>query len=330
MTKLCVWLFFVAWSAADGNGNATTSAKPKDCQFNSINAGDSCTMVWHDLREILRPTQQAVGYAWIQRKLKDFDSAKSSQKVMDSNPTPVIIGPNYLPYMIDDHHTISALEVSGFDSTQVTMTIVCDWSDSKSEADFFRRMASANFVYLLGRDSSTPNALPVPLDPSELPPSVMLMQDDPWRSLAGLARKIGGDNCPKGDKWCMRAYDRICSSSGSGIPFFEFRWAYFMNLAYVNQTYWQNQEIARFFSQLYTSFPFPSEIGKYDVDAWSKAAEYLVTLCRSETAGDYVLPASFDSQHLPGYVSGMGPILSGDPDCGSPTCPASLPTKIHL
>ena len=69
---------------------------------------------WVNLAGVLHPTQQAVGYAWIQRKLKDFGTQSDAQTEMDDSPLPFVLGPNNVPYIADDHHTISALHASGF------------------------------------------------------------------------------------------------------------------------------------------------------------------------------------------------------------------------
>ena len=39
--------------------------------------------------------------------------------------------------------------------------------------------------------------------------------DDPFRSLAGFIRKIEKTTCPSSNKYCMRGYDRQCTSAGT-------------------------------------------------------------------------------------------------------------------
>ena len=73
----------------------------------------------------------------------------------------------------------------------------------------------------------------------------MCRGQDPWRSLASFVRKVKHlKDCEKGNKYCMRAYNRTCSPSGSGIPFFEFRWAYFFNDAFTDAALWTNASAA--------------------------------------------------------------------------------------
>ena len=95
--------------------------------------GAACTSPWTHVREILHPSQQAVGYAAVQRKVqKDYKSEEKAQKRMDATGSelPFVLGPapgkNGIPYLVDSHHTAMALEASGFHSVNVTMTKVCE------------------------------------------------------------------------------------------------------------------------------------------------------------------------------------------------------------
>ena len=50
---------------------------------------DTCTASWRDLQPHLHPTQNAVGFAWVHRKIEhDFSSASDAQDTMDSEPLP--------------------------------------------------------------------------------------------------------------------------------------------------------------------------------------------------------------------------------------------------
>lgn len=44
---------------------------------------------------------------------KDFSTAKDAQKEISSATTPAVIGPDSYLYIVDDHHTLSALDYSG-------------------------------------------------------------------------------------------------------------------------------------------------------------------------------------------------------------------------
>lgn len=99
-----------------------------------------CNNKWSNLKLLLKPTQSQVGYAWIQRKLdSSFSSSSDAQDEMDSNLTPGVIGPDNYIYIIDDHHTLSALDFSGYDST-VIVDVICDKRSSETMDKFWSEM----------------------------------------------------------------------------------------------------------------------------------------------------------------------------------------------
>jgi hypothetical protein len=109
-----------------------------------------CNNKWKFLKPLIRPTQSEVGYAWIGYKLVNiFYSENNAQDEMDSSPLPAVIGPDSKFYIVDDHHTISALDYSGYDDTvtrdfDVTATTAGDKQSydlqSKSHKANFQRM----------------------------------------------------------------------------------------------------------------------------------------------------------------------------------------------
>lgn len=306
------------------------------CNFAKLNAGDTCTDTWSNLVKVLHPSQQGVGYGWIARKLgKDFTDKSTAQKTMDSNGnTPLVIGPNNVPYIIDDHHTLSALQYSGYSSTTITCQVVCNWANfSGTMADFYTKMREKNFFLGIGRPSGDVNSLPALIDPTTIGSTIGTLPDDPWRSLAGYARKIADSSCPKSSKNCLRAFDRECNPlTGTATSFFEFRWAYFMNAAYLDTSLWDNNADASTFKTLYQAIKQPSAgPSKEDATKWQEAADSLRALCRGSRAGKWQLPASlgtpFADSYLPGYVAGANTKIDhDDPDCALPTCPALYDT----
>ena len=56
---------------------------------------------------------------------------------MDASPAPVVIGPDSVFYLVDDHHTLCALDYSGYSSTTVTVEVIADRRNTTSMADFF-------------------------------------------------------------------------------------------------------------------------------------------------------------------------------------------------
>ena len=51
-----------------------------------------------------------------------------AQDEMDSKLVPVTLGPNATAYILDHHHHLAALDLSGFKSVEVTLFISCDLS----------------------------------------------------------------------------------------------------------------------------------------------------------------------------------------------------------
>ena len=129
------------------------------------------------------------------------------------------------------------------------------------------------------------------------------------------------------DKYCERCFYRGCvdgsKSAGSGVPFFEFRWSYFLNDAtYFNTSLWPSADRWKAFLVAYESIAI-AEVGSIDTAQWFDAANLVVSLCRGDEAGSYLLPAgqfgSSVASALPGYTEGYAQ-LESDPDCSSPTC----------
>mmetsp|Transcript_8090 Transcript_8090/g.15417 ORF Transcript_8090/g.15417 Transcript_8090/m.15417 type:complete len:375 (+) Transcript_8090:38-1162(+) len=331
----------------------TTNSSHNKCDLahlDQMSNGSMCRIPWHEVRDVLHPSQQAVGCGAVQRKCeKDYKTRPKAQKRMDdtSGRLPFVLGPNRVPYLIDSHHTVSALETSKFHTVQVTLQKVCDWSHL-TPAAFGKEMQTANFMNGTGRPQKEggdedPNALPVPfLDvttaPDAIPRYIYELRDDPWRSLAALVRKTSHkDQCPAGHDKCLRGYIRDCRADGRMTPFFEFRWAYFFNDAYRhgcdndnNKTtsFWDDAQDCHKFHRAYDTLMTKARQGQaIQVKEWQKAADLLVPLCRGETAQTYTLPPSLGApmggEPLPGVVRGKDtPILRDDPSCEAPACPS--------
>ena len=138
--------------------------------------------------------------------------------------------------------------------------------------------------------------------------------------------------CPKGKSTCFRGYFRNCDGNGHLTPFFEFRWAYFMNDAFLRgcnhrDSLWEDQEECEEFEDAYNSLSFPNvTVLDLNLKDWMNVADLLLPLCRGRGARDYVLPnvlgEPFAGRKLPGYVEGKNtPLLEDDPDCSLPDCP---------
>ena len=143
----------------------------------------------------MRPTQSSVGWAWVQRKLdKDFDDEDEAQDEMDGSPVPAIIGPGDMLYAVDHHHTLVALDLSGYHDTKVKVDVLCDLRDNST--DFWTTMEEKNYVYLLSAPTG-PTSLPVTIAPNDLPQSFSsdAFSDDWGRSLASFVRKVKNSTC---------------------------------------------------------------------------------------------------------------------------------------
>ena len=324
--------------------------------------GATCTDPWHKLRDRLHPAQAAVGYAAVQRKHeKDYTTEPKAQARMNQpgSHLPFVLGPGDdvpggVPYLIDSHHTISALEASGHHAVHVTLKKIGDWSHLEP-AVFYQAMQKANFmngtdrihIGTIGTGSDhknhNPNVLPVPVDVAKaIPKTIPDLKDDPWRSLAALVRKVENKKQCRPDyhKTCLRGYLRECKKDNSMTPFFEFRWAYFMNDAYNRGcgqgSYWDDPSECQRFQDAYRKL-MQTDVGApirdQNSQAWQRAAKLLVPLCRGAKAETYKLPEGLGppmgGEELPGHVSRKDMPVKGkdkkiqvkDPSCAPPKCP---------
>ena len=134
--------------------------------------------------ESLRPTQITVGMREVEEKRKRLRKRKP-QKIgayIGQHMIPIVLGPKKRHYIIDHHHLSLALHKEGL--RHVLVTVVLDLSALEPDA-FWSVLDHKNMVY--------------PFDPSgrrrdfaNIPKSVMQLQDDPFRSLAGELRRAGG------------------------------------------------------------------------------------------------------------------------------------------
>ena len=284
-----------------------------------------CSNKWKNLKPVLRPTQSAIGYAWASTKLEDFDSENNAQAGIDDNIIPAIIGPEMFVYAVDHHHELCALDYSGFEDVKVTVNIIADYRTMKVD-DFWDRLLKEKYVYTLMRPSGEPNTLPTEGKFGDLPSNFSWdsFVDDPFRSIASFVRKVDNSTCK--DEFdlsdtCMRCYIRNCDSTGNGIPFFEFRWGYFFNDAYINEKYWPSSALYKAFTKSYEKIG--NQMEKIDVkvdrDSWDDVADSLISLCRyDDTVSQYDLDDSLfvGGGKLPGAMVGWEPIEEDDPTCG--------------
>ncbi|MDN5001505.1 ParB-like protein [Bradyrhizobium sp. GCM10027634] len=132
----------------------------------------------------LRPTQMTVGMREVKEKRKRWreHGKKKQSDLLGTHMIPVVYGPDDRYYVIDHHHLGRALHDEGI--KEVLVTVVGDLRMVEREA-FWGVMDNKRWVY--------------PYDAKgerrafrDLPKSVSDLKDDPFRSLAGELRRMGG------------------------------------------------------------------------------------------------------------------------------------------
>ena len=135
----------------------------------------------------LRPTQITVGMREVKAKRKHWRDMAEKKKDKDEeflgkHMIPVILGPNQRNYVIDHHHLALALHQEGV--KEVAVTVIANLSTLEADAFWFV-MDNRNWMH--------------PFDDAgrrrhykDLPKSVTGLVDDPFRSLAGELRRVGG------------------------------------------------------------------------------------------------------------------------------------------
>lgn len=153
----------------------------------------------------LHPTQLAVGMQQVREKARKLRrmSRREQRDFLAARPVPVVRGPEGRLYLLDHHHLCAAALDAGLE--RVAVEVRQDWGHL-SRRGFWDAMHAAGYVWLFDEQGR-----PVALDafPDLLPTTVRGLRDDPYRSVAALARKRG-------------AYAK------DWTPFAEFRWANYM------------------------------------------------------------------------------------------------------
>jgi hypothetical protein len=149
----------------------------------------------------LRPTQITVGMREVLAKQKSWQQQDKNKKAefLGRHMIPVIRGPKGRLYVIDHHHLSLALHNEGVENVHVT-----------SVADL-RNLADDEFwTYVDNRSWVHPyDASGRRRDFDEIPKKISGLKDDPFRSVAGELRRLGG-------------------FAKDTTPFSEFLWADFM------------------------------------------------------------------------------------------------------
>ena len=132
----------------------------------------------------LRPTQMTVGYREVEAKRLEWRTRHGDKaaEFLGAHMIPVVLGPKERRYVVDHHHLARALLDEGVE--HVLTTVIADLS----------RLARDSFwVVLDNRGWMHPfdaDGVRQPYD--ALPKTIAKLVDDPYRSLAGELRRLGG------------------------------------------------------------------------------------------------------------------------------------------
>ena len=149
----------------------------------------------------LRPTQMTVGYREVTEKRDHWKTLgkKARGEAIAAHWFPAGLGPGQPYYIVDHHHLGLALLEEGVKEVKVMLLKDLSWLDSTI---FWRMMEHNQWVHPFGADGSR-------YDYEHLPKTVTGLTDDPYRSLAGELRRVGG-------------------YAKDATPFSEFLWADFL------------------------------------------------------------------------------------------------------
>jgi hypothetical protein len=148
----------------------------------------------------LRPTQMTVGMREVEEKRKRWREHKGKKKseFLGSHMIPVLLGPKEDHYVIDHHHLARALLEEG--QSEVLISVIADLRTLDRDAFW---VVADNRGWCHPYDQNG-----VRRDFKDIPAKIGELRDDPFRSLAGEVRRLGG-------------------YSKETVPFSEFLWADF-------------------------------------------------------------------------------------------------------
>jgi hypothetical protein len=133
----------------------------------------------------LHPTQMTVGMREVAEKRKRWREHKSKKKqaeLLGLHMIPVVLGPDKRYYVIDHHHLARALHEEGV--KDILVTVVADLTMVARDA-FWGVLDNKRWVYPYDAKGERRHF-------SDIPKSITDLKDDPFRSLAGELRRVGG------------------------------------------------------------------------------------------------------------------------------------------
>ena len=132
----------------------------------------------------LRPTQFSVGYAEVELKAAEWKRLKKKerQQVLESHVFPAVLGLEGAYYIVDHHHLGIALIEQGLKEVWVTKLDDLSWLEP---GIFWRTMEFRSWTHPYDHRGRR-------RDFTDMPRKLIRLQNDPYRSLAGLVRLAGG------------------------------------------------------------------------------------------------------------------------------------------
>lgn len=131
----------------------------------------------------LRPTQITIGMREVDEKRKIWrEKGKDGDTYLGKHLIPVLLGPKGRPYVIDHHHLALALMEEGVED--VATTVVANLSMLDKDA-FWVFADNRGWCHPYDEDGRRR-----PFE--DIPKNLKALKDDPFRSLAGELRRVGG------------------------------------------------------------------------------------------------------------------------------------------
>lgn len=149
----------------------------------------------------LRPTQMTVGFREVAIKRRQWREAddEARTELLRRHVVPAVVGPKGRLYIVDHHHFTKALLEEK--AKVVAVYIVADL-EGLAKDEFWTFLDNSDWCHAY-------DAGGVRRELSDIPKSLLELEDDPFRSLVGELIRAGG---------CAKA----------STPFFEFLWADFL------------------------------------------------------------------------------------------------------
>jgi hypothetical protein len=135
----------------------------------------------------LRPTQISVGFREVAEKRREWrdraeKSGKKAGQYLGRHMVPAVLGPSGHYYLVDHHHLALALHEEK--QKEVLVNVIADLSKLTKTA-FWTYMDNRSLCHPYDADGKRRGF-------ADIPRTIADLADDPYRSLAGELRRVGG------------------------------------------------------------------------------------------------------------------------------------------